>query len=207
MNERQVLELFASVRLAQFDNGEPGDVKLVNRGAIKEEEEEEEDRNEYTPLKRYSYSREHKLAAIDYFQTTWRELKDGTHERLSVRYASKRLKITRKLLRDWVASKESIQAQKRGSFRSRKSTPRPQEPELERQLNSQFEKAREKGRKISYKWMIRHAKVIYEELYPERIVRHESGKKTYLNFRFSSGWYTGFRRRYCISLRCGTKRA
>ena len=140
--------MFASVRLAQFDNGEPGDVELVNRGAI---EEEEEDGNDYTPLKRYSYSREHKLAAIDYFQTTWRELKDGTHERLSVRYASKRLKITRKLLRDWVASKESIQAQKRGSFRSRKSTPRPQEPELERQLNSQFEKAREKGRKISYK--------------------------------------------------------
>jgi hypothetical protein len=55
--------------------------------------------------------------------------------------------------------------------------------------------------------MIRHAKILYEELYPKRVVRHESGKKTYLNFRFSSGWYTGFRRRYCISLRHGTKRA
>jgi hypothetical protein len=93
-NKRQVLELFTSVRLTQFDDGEPGDVELVNGGAIKEEE----DRNEYTLLKRYSYSREHKLAAIDYFQTTWRELKDRTHERLSVRYASKRLKITRKML-------------------------------------------------------------------------------------------------------------
>ncbi len=141
-NERQVLELFASVRLTQADNAEPGDVELVNRGTI----EEEDDDYEYTPSKRYSYSHEHKLATIDYFQTTWKELEDRTYERLSVRYASKRLKVTCKMLRDWVASKERIQAQKRGTKRSCKSISRPQEPELERQLNDQFEKAREKGR-------------------------------------------------------------
>jgi hypothetical protein len=55
--------------------------------------------------------------------------------------------------------------------------------------------------------MIRHAKQIYGELYPARVVTHESGKKTYLNFMFLAGWYNGFRRRYSISLRCGTKRA
>jgi len=55
--------------------------------------------------------------------------------------------------------------------------------------------------------MIRHAKKIYGELYPARVLEYESGKKTYLNFMFSNGWYNGFRRRYGISLRCGTKRA
>lgn len=55
--------------------------------------------------------------------------------------------------------------------------------------------------------MIRHAKQIYGELYPARVVIHESGKKIYLNFRFLAGWYNGFCRRYSISLRCSTKRA
>ena len=205
-NEKQVIELFATVRLAQTDDGEPGDVDIAN-GRFEEDEEQEEDQYEYIPTKRYSYSREHKLAAIDYFQTTWKENKDGTPERLSLRYASRKLKINRKQLRNWVSNKEKIQAQKRGTFRACKERTSIQEPELERILNARFEKAREQGRKISYKWMIRHAKKIYEELHPARVIVHETGKRSYLGFRFSSGWYTGFRRRYSISLRCSTKRA
>jgi hypothetical protein len=58
-----VLELFATVRLAQDDGvGKPGDVDLANP----ELDEEDED-FEYQPRRRYTYSREHKLAAIDYF--------------------------------------------------------------------------------------------------------------------------------------------
>ena len=72
--------------------------------------------DEYIPTKRYSYSREHKLAAIDYFQTTWRDLEDGTHERLSKRYASRKLKITRKMLRNWICNKERIMNQKKRLF-------------------------------------------------------------------------------------------
>jgi hypothetical protein len=202
----QVVELFATVRLAQTSDGEPGDMDITN-GRFEEDEEQEEDQYEYIPMKRYSYSREHKLAAIDYFQTTWKENKDGTPERLSLRYASRRLKINRKQLRNWVANKEKIQAQKRGTFRARRERTFIQEPELERILNTRFERAREQGRKISYKWMIRHAKKIYEELYPTRVIVSDTGRRSYLGFRFSSGWYTGFRRRYGISLRCGTKRA
>jgi hypothetical protein len=127
--EKEVVELFATVRLAQTEEGEPRDEDIVN-GRVVDEVEDDED--EYIPTKRYSYSREHKLAAIDYFQTTWRENKDGTHERLSLRYASKRLKITCKMLRNWVANKESIIAQKRGTFRSRRRQAPAQEPELER---------------------------------------------------------------------------
>lgn len=54
---------------------------------------------DYLPTKRYKYTREHKLATIEYFQTTWKVLKDGTHERLSKRLAARKLKITRKMLR------------------------------------------------------------------------------------------------------------
>ena len=66
LNEKQVVELFATVRLAQHDDGEPGDVDIANRRdtALNDDDEEE---LEYIPTKRYAYSREHKLAAIDYF--------------------------------------------------------------------------------------------------------------------------------------------
>lgn len=200
-----MVELFAAVRLAQQDDGEPGDVDIVNGRVLPDEPEEEE--YDYTPTKRYAYSREQKLAAIDYFQTTWKELKDGTHERISLRLSAKRLKVSRKLLRTWVANKEKIQNQRKGTFRARKQRSCVQEPEMERRLNARFEEAREQGRKISYKWMLRHAKQIYGELYPHRMLTHENGKKSYLNFMFSNGWYNGFRRRYSISLRCSTKRA
>jgi hypothetical protein len=148
---------------------------------------------DYIPTKRYSYSQEHKLAAIEYFQTTWRELKDGTYERLSNRYASRRLRITRKMLRNWVATKDKIQNQKKGLFRSRCCIAKIKEPKLERQLNDKFEKARDTGRKISYKWMIRHTKNIYKQLYPDRVIRHKGDKRLYLGFCFSTGWYRGFR--------------
>jgi hypothetical protein len=205
LNERQTVELFAAVRLTQSDGGEPGDINITNGGTELNPDDED---NDYVPSRRYAYSREHKLAAIDYFQTTWRQNLDGTHQRLSNRYASRKLKITRKQLRDWVANKEKILRQKKGTFRSNQDRAfTVQEPELERLLNNCFEKAREQGRKISYKWMLRHAKQIYGELYPERVIVHEVRKRSYLGFRFSAGWYNGFRRRYCISLRCSTKRA
>ena len=93
LNERQTVELFAAVRLTQNDGGEPGDIDITN-GRVELDPDDED--NDYVPSRRYAYSREHKLAAIDYFQTTWRQKLDGTHERLSNRYASRKLKITRK---------------------------------------------------------------------------------------------------------------
>ena len=63
-NEKQVVELFATVRLTQTEDGEPGDVDIANGRVILDEDEED---NDYVPSRRYAYSREHKLAAIDYF--------------------------------------------------------------------------------------------------------------------------------------------
>jgi hypothetical protein len=86
-NEKQNIELFANARLRQVDNAEPGDEDIV-KGVIEEEELDDDD-GEYLPKHRYSYTREHKLATVDYFQTTWREKKDGTYERLSSRYTAR----------------------------------------------------------------------------------------------------------------------
>jgi hypothetical protein len=116
-NEKQVVETFANARL-QLDLAEPGDEDIV-RGDF-DDDLDDIDRDYIPVYKWHTYSREHKLVAIDYFKTTWREKKDGTFERLSCRYASRRLKITRKMLHSWVANKEKIMAQPRGTFRSRR---------------------------------------------------------------------------------------
>ena len=82
---------------------------------IEEELEDEDDKSKYIPRRRYAYSREHKLAAIDYFQTTWKKTKDDGFKRLSTRFAARKLKITRRMLRSWVLNKDKILAQKKGS--------------------------------------------------------------------------------------------
>jgi hypothetical protein len=55
------------------------------------------------------------------------------------------------MLRSWVTTKNKIQNQKKGLFRSRRYTAKIKEPKLKRQLNNKFKKARDIGRKISYK--------------------------------------------------------
>ena len=59
-----MLELFVTVRLRQIDKGEPGDKDLANRRFPNPDDENKY--QEYEPRNRYRYSREHKLAAIDY---------------------------------------------------------------------------------------------------------------------------------------------
>jgi len=56
MNEKQVLELFVTVRLRQDDKGtrEPRDINITNRRFPNLEEDKEEDKdNDYTLMKRY----------------------------------------------------------------------------------------------------------------------------------------------------------
>ena len=159
-NEKQIVQLFTSVRLSQEEDKEPRDLDTINNTGVDDDLNDTEFK--YIPTKRYSYSREHKLVAIDYFQTTQRENKDGTHERLSNRYASHRLRITKKQLRSQVTSKEKIQTQKRGTFRSQKRSVKVKEPEIEHLLNQKFKEAKDQRRKISYRQMIRHTKNIYK---------------------------------------------
>jgi Tc5 transposase DNA-binding domain len=78
---------------------------------------------------------------------------------------------------------------------------------MEIELNKLFQEARAEGRKIGQKWILRHAKEIYRTLHPERAIQGQDGRWKYTGFKFSQGWFQGFQRRFCISLRCGTKRA
>jgi hypothetical protein len=64
-NEKQVIQLFALVRLLQEEDREPGDLDIINNIGVDEDLDNLD--FEYLPIKQYSYSREHKLAAIDYF--------------------------------------------------------------------------------------------------------------------------------------------
>ena len=66
-NKQYIIKLFVIIRLTQKDDREPGDIDIIND---KEVSDNKDDDFEYIlSRKRYAYSREHKLAAIDYFQT------------------------------------------------------------------------------------------------------------------------------------------
>jgi hypothetical protein len=67
-NKQYIVKLFATIRLTQEDDREPRDIDIINN---KEVSDNKDDDFEYIlSRKQYAYSREHKLAAIDYFQTT-----------------------------------------------------------------------------------------------------------------------------------------
>jgi hypothetical protein len=104
--------------------------------------------------RRCAYTREHKLAAIDYALNTWERLPDGTLTHISRYYASKRLKINQALLGRWIKNKKIILHQKRGARRMRLSKA-GREPEIERKLNMEFEEARDIGRRITHRWFTR----------------------------------------------------
>jgi hypothetical protein len=65
-NEKFVQELFVGVRISQATktNREPGDKDIIE-GRIPEDINNSD--TNYEPSKRYKYSREHKLATIEYF--------------------------------------------------------------------------------------------------------------------------------------------
>jgi hypothetical protein len=65
LNEKQVAQLFVIVRLEQNEDREPGDLNLVNNTGVDEDLDNPD--GDYILTKRYSYSREHKLATIEYF--------------------------------------------------------------------------------------------------------------------------------------------
>jgi hypothetical protein len=162
-NEQAVLRFFADFRRQSGGDEEEDDLA----------EESDED---YTPRRRYSYPREYKLAGIEYFQTTWMKLKDETLARITVGKAARKLKITRKMLRHWVKNKGKILNQKKGSRRAREPWQKGQEYEMEIELNKLFEAARDEGRNISHKWILRHAKEIYRKLHPECAIQGKDGR-------------------------------
>ena len=122
--------------------------------------------------------------------------------------AAKTLRITQIMLKTWCRNKAKILGQTKGSRRARHAaTSTAREPILEEHLHREYRAARDVGRSIGARWFLRRAKFIYAELYPHRILRDSDGRRTYLGFKFSNGWFQLFKRRYNISLRCKTKQA
>jgi hypothetical protein len=157
VNEQRVREMFQEYWRAE------GDTETDNIDNLDTDSLADDEILDYIPRKRHSYPREHKLAAIEYFQTTWVKKKDNTKEQISVCRACQKLKIDRKSLRRWILNKQKIIDQPKGSRRVRKgrTNTKGREHQLELQLNKEFKTAQAKGRKIDDKWLLRHAKIIY----------------------------------------------
>jgi hypothetical protein len=161
--EESVLALFAERRRQLADGIEAYESEL------------DEDGNPI-PLTRHSYTREHKLAAIDYALHTWRINKQGKEERISYRRAATKLGITDPVLRSWIQNRNKILLQKKGSRRARGGGVGT-EDQMEGLLEGEFEEARAQRRQITHRWFIRHAKAIYRELYPHRAIQDsETGR-------------------------------
>jgi hypothetical protein len=111
------------------------------------------------------------------------------------------------MLRSWVLNKSSIEKQPKGSYRQREPWKKVKEEQMEIELNQRFEQVRAQGKKVTAKWLLRHARDIYGKLHPDRVVRPEHGRAYYLGFKFSEGWMNAFKKRYYISFRAGTKQA
>jgi len=108
---------------------------------------------------------------------------------ISLTYAGVQLQVDRHLLREWKDSKDKILGIKKGAMRARGPS-LSREPKLEFKLNAKFESKRAIGRIISSLWFIKHAKAIYQELYPRRFSQDEvTGRFDYTFFSFSNSWF------------------
>ena len=73
INKQRVLYQFAKYRLRANREGEASDTKLANRLIIEDDlddldnNKDDDNTTDYKPKHRYSYTREHKLIAIEYF--------------------------------------------------------------------------------------------------------------------------------------------
>jgi len=148
------------------------------------------DEGEITPsIARNQYIREAKLAAIRYAKVTWKQLPDGNLVPLSKYQAAKNLGITAIMLKNWIGNEQLILSSLKGSRRSysRRSA---KYPAIENPLYTLFEEARVKGRNITHRWFLRHAKSIYCQLYPKRcILNAVSGRWTYLEMKWLNAWF------------------
>jgi hypothetical protein len=72
---------------------------------------------------------------------------------------------------------------------------------MESQLHDLFTEKRLISRRISRRWLERHVKIIYGNLYPYRAIRVEGERTTYEGFQFSDEWFHGFKKRFNITLR------
>jgi hypothetical protein len=154
-----------------------------------------------------SYTRELKLAAIQYATTTVVTNKKGVTRLITVYAAAKNLGITYQMMKKWIQKKDEISEQKKGSRRGIGGYIQTgKEHDMELELMRLFTLARQSGRAIGARWFRSNARQIYSKLYPEQVLRKENTLRVeYLGFKFSTSWFQGFRRRFGVSLCTKTK--
>jgi len=101
-------------------------------------------------LHRNSYSRELKLAAIEWATNTYiKGKKDGDPDVRITRYAAaKRLGITTTMLRSWTRNRSRIASQKRASRQGKAVNTKGKEHKIEQVLFNKFQQARKQGKSI-----------------------------------------------------------
>jgi hypothetical protein len=121
-------------------------------------------------LTRNSYTRELKLAAIQYATTTIVTNKKGATRLITVYAAAQNLRITYQMMK-WIQKKDEISEQKKGSRRGiRGHIQTSKEHDIEHELIRLFTLARRSGRAIGVRWFRSNARQIYSKLYPERVL-------------------------------------
>jgi hypothetical protein len=99
---------------------------------------------ERSPLHRNSYSRELKLAAIEWATNTWipgKTVRDPD-KRITRYAAAARLEITSKMLQCWIQERAKIASQPKASRRARSAITKGQEHIMEVALFKEFREAR-----------------------------------------------------------------
>jgi transposase-like protein len=157
-------------------------------------------------VRRRSYTREQKLAAIGY--ATTKKVWDSTRKQMvliSHKQACRDLGINPIQLRNWKKDVDKIRSLQKGSRKGKLTHP-AQFPVLEDRLYTLILEKRQLGRKIGENWVRRNARVEFERLWPEKVTIVEK-KKVFAGMVFSNGWLAGFLKRKNLSLRQPTKRA
>ena len=124
---------------------------------------------------------------------------------ISYRQASRDLGIQPTQLRKWKKDVDKIRSLHKGCRKGELSHP-AQFPKLEDRLHALILEKRRLGRSVREKWIRRHARLEYERLWPESVTIVEK-RKVFTGIGFLNGWFSGFLKRKCLSLRQGTKRA
>ena len=155
-------------------------------------------------IRRRSYTREQKLAAVGYAATK-RVCQKGEMVPISHKQACRDLGLKPVQLRDWKKNVDKILSTTKGSRRGT-LTHTAHFPVLEDRLHAIILEKRRLGRSVGEKWIRRHARLEYESLFPERVTIVEK-RKVFSGMAFSNGWFRAFLKRKRLSLRMSTKRA
>jgi hypothetical protein len=119
--------------------------------------------------RRRSWTREQKLGAIKYATSTYVVDKDSHRKLIANNAAAANIRCTPHMLQTWIRLYDEINASSKGTRKDRRGTTAKQ-PQIEQKLYELFLQKRLIGRKVRSRWLYRQARIIYGNIYPNRVV-------------------------------------